>query len=120
MWHLIPGAHYRESGSGASQNPLIYERMPQHADHFHYDTNLAWHKSRYGAADDFGGGHAHVGMAIYQADHFPVEWRNRLLTWNQHGRRLNRERLKRGAVDILESMKRMYLRIPMNGSVEWK
>jgi putative membrane-bound dehydrogenase-like protein len=95
MWHMIPGAHYRESGSGASQNSLIYERMPQHADHFHYDTNLAWHKSRNGAADDFGGGHAHVGMAIYQADHFPVEWRNRLLTWNQHGRRLNRERLKR-------------------------
>ena len=95
MWHMIPGAHYRESGSGASQNPLIYERMSQHADHFHYDTNLAWHKSRNGAADDFGGGHAHVGMAIYQANHFPVEWRNRLLTWNQHGRRLNRERLKR-------------------------
>jgi putative membrane-bound dehydrogenase-like protein len=95
MWHMISGAHYRESGSGASQNPLIYERMSQHADHFHYDTNLPWHKSRYGVADDFGGGHAHVGMAIYQADHFPVEWRNRLLTWNQHGRRLNRERLKR-------------------------
>ena len=95
MWHMIPGAHYRESGRGASQNPLIYERMAQHADHFHYDTNLAWHQSRYGAADDFGGGHAHVGMAIYQADHFPSEWRNRLLTWNQHGRRLNRERLKR-------------------------
>ena len=95
MWHLIPGAHYRESGSGASQNPLIYERMPQHADHFHYDTNLPWGRSRYGAANDFGGGHAHVGMAIYQADHFPSEWRNRLLTWNQHGRRLNRERLKR-------------------------
>jgi hypothetical protein len=42
MWHMIPGFHYRESGSGASQNSLIYERMPQHADHFHYDTNLAW------------------------------------------------------------------------------
>ena len=95
MWHMIPGAHYRESGSGASQNPLIYERIPQHADHFHYDTNLPWGRSRYGAANDFGGGHAHVGMVIYQADHFPVEWRNRLLTWNQHGRRLNRERLKR-------------------------
>lgn len=95
MWHMIPGAHYRESGSGASQNPLIYERMSQHADHFHYDTNLHWAKSRYGAADDFGGGHAHVGMAIYQADHFPRDWNNRLLTWNQHGRRLNRERLKR-------------------------
>lgn len=95
MWHMIPGAHYRESGSGASQNPLIYERMSQHADHFHYDTNLHWGRSRYGAANDFGGGHAHVGMAIYQGDHFPVEWRNRLFTWNQHGRRLNRERLKR-------------------------
>ena len=95
MWHMIPGAHYQESGSGASQNSLIYERMSQHADHFHYDTNLAWHKSRKGAANDFGGGHAHVGMAIYQADHFPSEWKNRLLTWNQHGRRLNRERLKR-------------------------
>ena len=95
LWHMIPGAHYRESGSGASQNPLVYERMRQHADHFHYDTNLAWHKSRNGAANDFGGGHAHVGMAIYQADHFPEEWRNRLLTWNQHGRRMNRERLQR-------------------------
>jgi len=106
MWHMIPGAHYQESGSGASQNSLIYERMSQHADHFHYDTNLAWHKSRNGAADDFGGGHAHVGMAIYQADHFPGEWRNRLLTWNQHGRRLNRERLKRegsGYVGVHES-----------------
>ena len=71
---MIPGAHYRESGSGASQNPLVYERMRQHADHFHYDTNLAWNKSRNGAANDFGGGHAHVGMAIYQADHFPQEW----------------------------------------------
>jgi putative membrane-bound dehydrogenase-like protein len=95
LWHLIPGAHYRESGSGASQNPLVYERMHQHADHFHYDTNLAWHKSRSGAANDFGGGHAHVGMAIYQAEHFPAQWRNRLLTWNQHGRRMNRERLER-------------------------
>ena len=95
MWHMISGAHYRESGSGASQNPLIYERMHQHADHFHYDTNLPWGRSRYGAANDFGGGHAHVGMAIYQAEHFPSEWKNRLLTWNQHGKRLNRERLKR-------------------------
>ena len=74
MWHLIPGAHYRESGSGASQNPLIYERMHQHADHFHYDTNLAWHRSRYGAANDFGGGHAHVGMAILSGGSFSVEW----------------------------------------------
>ena len=95
LWHMIPGAHYRESGSGASQNPLVYKRMHQHADHFHYDSNLAWHKSRNGAANDFGGGHAHVGMGIYQADHFPKYWRNKLMTWNQHGRRLNIEKLQR-------------------------
>jgi len=95
LWHVIPGAHYRESGSGSSQNPLVYERMHQHADHFHYDVNLPWNRSRAGAANGFGGGHAHVGMAVYQADHFPKYWRNKLLTWNQHGRRLNVERLER-------------------------
>ncbi len=95
LWHVIPGAHYRESGSGSSQNPLVYERLHQHADHFHYDVNLPWNRSRAGAANGFGGGHAHVGMAIYQGDHFPASWRNKLLTWNQHGRRLNVERLKR-------------------------
>jgi putative membrane-bound dehydrogenase-like protein len=95
LWHVIPGAHYRESGSGSSQNPLVYERLHQHADHFHYDVNLPWSRSRAGAANGFGGGHAHVGMAIYQADHFPKYWRNKLLTWNQHGRRLNVERLER-------------------------
>ena len=95
LWHVIPGAHYRESGSGSSQNPLVYERLHQHADHFHYDVNLPWSRSRAGAANGFGGGHAHVGMAIYQADHFPNSWRNKLLTWNQHGRRLNVERLER-------------------------
>ena len=95
LWHVIPGAHYRESGSGSSQNPLVYERLHQHADHFHYDVNLPWNRSRAGAANGFGGGHAHVGMAIYQADHFPESWKNKLLTWNQHGRRLNVERLER-------------------------
>jgi putative membrane-bound dehydrogenase-like protein len=95
LWHVIPGAHYRESGSGSSQNPLVYERLHQHADHFHYDVNLPWNRSRAGAANGFGGGHAHVGMAIYQGDHFPASWRNKLLTWNQHGRRLNVERLER-------------------------
>ena len=95
LWHVIPGAHYRESGSGSSQNPLVYQRMHQHADHFHYDVNLPWNRSRAGAANGFGGGHAHVGMAIYQAGHFPKHWRNKLLTWNQHGRRLNVERLER-------------------------
>ena len=54
LWHAIPGAHYRESGSGSSQNPLVYERLHQHADHFHYDVNLPWNRSRAGAANGFG------------------------------------------------------------------
>ena len=70
-------------------------------DHFHYDTNLAWHKSRNGAANDFGG--TPVGMAIYQADHFPKDWRNRLV-WNRHGRRMNRERLQRMGADTSADM----------------
>ncbi|MGB0645005.1 MAG: DUF7133 domain-containing protein, partial [Akkermansiaceae bacterium] len=66
-----------------------------HADHWHFDKTGSWTKSRNGAANEFGGGHSHIGMCIYQGDHLPEEWRGKLLTWNQHGRRLNRERLER-------------------------
>lgn len=94
LWHMIPGAHFKEP-FGPSQNPLIYDRLEMHADHWHFDTGEHWTKSRDGKANDFGGGHAHIGMAIYQADHLPKEWHGQLLTWNMHGRRLNREKLKR-------------------------
>ncbi|MDB4408993.1 c-type cytochrome [Akkermansiaceae bacterium] len=94
LWHMIPGAHFKEP-FGPSQNPLIYDRLEMHADHWHFDTGEHWTKSRDGKANDFGGGHAHIGMAIYQADHLPEEWRGKLLTWNMHGRRLNREKLTR-------------------------
>lgn len=94
LWHMISGAHFKEP-FGPSQNPLIYDRLEMHADHWHFDTGEHWTKSRDGKANDFGGGHAHIGMAIYQADHLPEEWRGKLLTWNMHGRRLNREKLSR-------------------------
>jgi len=94
LWHGIAGAHFKES-FGADPNPLVYERIGMHADHWHFDTSGRWQDSRDGAADAFGGGHAHVGMMIYQGDEWPERFRDRLLTLNLHGRRTNVERLER-------------------------
>lgn len=94
LWHIIPGGHF-DRPFGRSVNEKVYEAIQMHADHWHFDTTGSWTKSRHGAANDFGGGHSHIGMCIYQGDHFPKEWQGRLLTWNQHGRRLNVERLER-------------------------
>lgn len=94
LWHMIPGGHF-DRPFGRSVNEKVYEAIQMHADHWHFDTGESWMKSRNGAANDFGGGHSHIGMCIYQGDHLPEEWKGKLLTWNQHGRRLNRERLER-------------------------
>lgn len=94
LWHMIPGGHF-DRPFGRSVNEKVYEAIQMHADHWHYDRGESWQKSRGGAANDFGGGHSHIGMCIYQGDHLPAEWKGKLLTWNQHGRRLNREKLER-------------------------
>ena len=94
LWHGIPGAHFKES-FGADPNPLIYDRLDMHADHWHFDTTGKWSDSRNGAADQFGGGHAHVGMMIYQGNSWPTQFHNRLFTLNMHGFRTNVERLDR-------------------------
>jgi putative membrane-bound dehydrogenase-like protein len=94
LWHLMPGAHFKES-FGQSLNPAVYERIDMIADHYHFDTNADWTASRDGAANDFGGGHAHIGMLIYQGQQWPEPYRNRLFTLNMHGRRVNVERLER-------------------------
>jgi putative membrane-bound dehydrogenase-like protein len=94
LWHVIPGAHCKES-FGALMNPLVFERMDTIADHWHFDTKGKWSDSRDGAANDLGGGHAHVGMMIYQGAGWPEAYRDRLFTLNLHGRRANVERLER-------------------------
>lgn len=94
LWHGIPGAHFKES-FGSDPNPLVYERLDMHADHWHYDTSGKWSDSRDGAANAFGGGHAHVGMMIYQGASWPERFHDRLLTLNMHGYRTNVERLDR-------------------------
>ncbi len=93
LWELMPGAHLKDGSP--SPNPGVYERLDMIADHYHFDTRGSWTLSRDGKANDLGGGHAHIGMMIYQADQWPETWRNKLYTLNMHGRRTNVERLER-------------------------
>lgn len=94
LWHLIPGAHFDRPFT-LDPNPHVYELIDMHADHWHFDTTGKWNESRDGAANDFGGGHAHCGMSIYLGGHWPEEYRGRLFTLNFHGRRANQEHLVR-------------------------
>jgi putative membrane-bound dehydrogenase-like protein len=101
LWHAIPGAHLQRM-HGSDVMERAYWLMPQIADHYHFDTGAGWTKSRPSAdgkaasgSDSLGGGHAHVGMMIYQGTNWPAEYRGGLFTLNLHGRRLNRERLER-------------------------
>ena len=94
LWHGITGAHYVRPHT-LDPNPRVYTLIDQHADHWHFDTASDWTKSRDGAADAFGGGHAHIGMMIYEGDDWPAEYRGRLFTLNMHGRRANQEILER-------------------------
>ncbi|HEX7375465.1 MAG TPA: PVC-type heme-binding CxxCH protein, partial [Pirellulales bacterium] len=96
LWHAITGAHLRRPHT-INANPLVYEPLEMHADHWHYDVGKGWGDSRktVGEHDRLGGGHAHVGMTIYLGEQWPAEYRGRLFTLNQHGRRMNVERLER-------------------------
>lgn len=94
LWHAIPGAHFVRPHS-LDANPRAYELIDQHADHWHFDTGKSWTDSRGGAANSYGGGHAHIGCTIYQGDSWPEKYRGKLLTLNMHGRRINVESLER-------------------------
>ncbi len=94
LWHSITGAHFVRS-STIEGGRRTYELIDQHADHFHFDNTQHWTKSRNGAADAFGGGHAHIGALIYQGDNWPQKFRDNLFTFNMHGLRANQEILAR-------------------------
>ena len=94
LWHMIPGSHLKRPFT-LDPNTKTYELLDMHADHWHFDTGSTWQKSRDGAANAFGGGHAHTGMMIYQGDNWPEKYRDRLFTFNIHGQRANQEILER-------------------------
>jgi putative membrane-bound dehydrogenase-like protein len=98
LWHVIPGAYYRRM-FGTHLNPHVYEVIEQTADHFHWDTGSEkWSDIRQGISNktlELGGGHAHVGMLIYQGGHWPKEYHGAMLTCNLHGNRINMDKLER-------------------------
>ena len=94
LWHMIPGAHFTRPFT-LDPNRRTYELIDFHADHWHFDTGESWTKSRDGAANSFGGGHAHSGTMIYQGGKWPEDYQGKLFTLNFHGRRANQENLVR-------------------------
>ncbi|NDA78936.1 MAG: hypothetical protein EBY07_14430, partial [Actinobacteria bacterium] len=103
-WQGIHGAHFKRM-HGEDPYPFVYELIDQHADHYHWDTGKKWNDADggRGGADSFGGGHAHVGMMIYQGDNWPSSYRDKLMTLNLHGRRVNVEAIERkGSALILK------------------
>ena len=98
LWHVIPGAYYRRM-FGTHLNPHVYEVIEQTADHFHWDTGAEkWSDIRKGISGktlELGGGHAHVGMLIYQGGTWPKEYHGAVLTCNLHGNRINVDKLER-------------------------
>jgi putative membrane-bound dehydrogenase-like protein len=99
LWHVIPGAYYRRM-FGTHLNPHVYEVIEQTADHFHWDTGSEkWSDLKKDGlsskTSELGGGHAHVGMLIYQGGHWPREYHGAVLTCNLHGNRINVDKLER-------------------------
>jgi putative membrane-bound dehydrogenase-like protein len=102
LWHAIPNAHLQRM-YGEDSDPHTYELLPQIADHVHWDdTQEDWRETRKGppssGTDAAGGGHAHSGLMIYQADQWPKEYRGDVFAINLHGRRINRDHLERSGV----------------------
>lgn len=99
LWHAIPNAHLQRM-YGEDSDPYTYELLPQIADHVHWDDSKEdWRETRKGppssGTDAAGGGHAHSGLMIYQADQWPKEYRGDVFAINLHGRRINRDHLER-------------------------
>ncbi|HEU5117617.1 MAG TPA: PVC-type heme-binding CxxCH protein, partial [Isosphaeraceae bacterium] len=99
LWHVVPGAHFLRMYGQDPDASNLYGLIPQTADHYHWNTQEAWSDIRSlgvtGPTDKAGGGHAHAGLMIYQADNWPEEYRDDLFTLNLHGRRMNRDHLER-------------------------
>ena len=98
FWHGIQGAHFKRM-HGEDPYDHIYDLIDQHADHYHWDTGEQWSDVRkIGVSESSsakGGGHAHVGLMIYQGTNWPKEYRGKAFTLNLHGHRVNVDRMER-------------------------
>src|SRR5438105_2185270 len=102
LYHVIFGGHV-ERRTASPYSTHAYGLLPPAADHLHW-VGPSWDKSKGGAPDQLavGGGHAHCGLLIYQADALPAQYRNSIelvklqLDTNEwfvrHARRILQER----------------------------
>jgi putative membrane-bound dehydrogenase-like protein len=95
LFHAIPGGHYQRM-FGQDLEPHAYGLMESCADHIHWGGG-DWTSSRGGVGVHSapGGGHAHAGALVYLGGSWPAEYRNRVLTCNIHGSRINQDTLER-------------------------
>jgi putative membrane-bound dehydrogenase-like protein len=101
LWHVVPGAHFVRSNHTIEPNPRAYAQIDHHADHWHWDHSKPWQDPLGARHGRVGGGHAHTGLMIYLADEWPAAYRDKLLTLNFYGRRVNVERLERSGSGYL-------------------
>lgn len=104
LFHLSQGGRYfRQAGNHF--NPYIYEDIATITDHLHYgDGTFASGRAGFvdrdlvnrsaASTSEVGGGHAHCGLVIYQADEFPAHFRGELLFHNLHGHRIVRDAIE--------------------------
>lgn len=95
LWHAVYGSHV-ERMYGTDLEPHVYGLTPQVADHVHWDTGESWSDVRDGVSDGTsaaGGGHAHIGLMIYQGARWPEAYHGGVMTLNLHGRRINHDLL---------------------------
>jgi len=96
FWHVIPGAYYLRQGIPLGHfNPYVYKNIETIADHTHFSDGkpVMGQGANKGASDEFGGGHAHCGLLIYDGLNFPAKYRGQPLLGNIHGKRINQEQL---------------------------
>ncbi|MDA7915931.1 FG-GAP-like repeat-containing protein [Verrucomicrobia bacterium] len=103
FFHMVQGGRYIRQG-GQHFNEFTYGEIDTIADHSHYAGSIREHAfwgpnkaARPAAPSDtsaLGGGHAHCGLAIYQAEEFPSTFQSQALFHNLHGHRIIREELE--------------------------
>jgi len=98
FYHLSQGGRYQRQ-AGQHFDPWTFDDIKTIADHAHFAGN--WTdvrtKGTIAPADTstLGGGHAHCGLVLYQADTFPPEYRGDAFFHNLHGHRMVRESIER-------------------------
>jgi len=104
LYHVIQGGRYQRQ-AGQHFNPYTFDDLKTIADHSHFAGNIGDHafwgdnRTQRRAAplntSMLGGGHAHCGLAIYNADVFPESYRGDLFFHNLHGHRVVRESVQK-------------------------